>query len=180
MGYSFDKVCRNTLPKGTYKLQITDIDFKTSGTKDTGHDMVIRLTVVEGTMAKKTLVDTIYENAFGFRLKPFLKAAGVDTSREFASAVELYNYGIKEAKGKIVMAEIDTRTYNGNEYNNIKSYAPVAGSTTSVDDVIAEFATDPNLTKEAPKVTDLPDVKNEDSDEATPFDEIFGTEDPLK
>ena len=44
MGYSFNKVCSSVLPKGTYKVQITDIKFKTSSTGISSNDMVVHYT----------------------------------------------------------------------------------------------------------------------------------------
>lgn len=137
--YSFNKVCSNIIPVGSYKAQITDIKFKTSGTGVEGYDMQVTYTISEGPYAKRVLIDTIYEKAFSFRLMPFLKACGIDTAREFATAKELYNYGVKEALNKFVLIEVNTREYNGNTYNNIKSISPIPGSTTTPEDVLNEF-----------------------------------------
>ena len=164
MGFSFNKVCSNVIPKGTYKVQITDIKFKTSTTSDASYNMEVRYTVSEGTYAKRTLIDTLYEKAFSFRLKPFLTAVGADLNREFSSMKELYEYGITAAKGKFVMVEVGTRTYNGNEYNEIKSWAPLPGSATSVEDVLDEFGTSPEVVPNKPTVTDIPDVSADDAE----------------
>ena len=166
MAFSFDKVCSNTVPKGVYKAQIEDITFKTSTTGETSNDMVVRYRITEGEFAKRTVIDTIYEKAFSFRLKPFLKAAGVDTAREFETARELYTYGIREAKGKVVMITVGTREYNGNTYNNIDAVAPLPSSTTSAEDVMKEFDMSPSVMPEKPRVTDaeiggmdIPDIE---------------------
>ena len=164
MAFSFDKVCSNTIPKGNYKAQIADVTFKTSTTGETSNDMVVRYLITEGEFAKRTVIDTIYEKAFSFRLKPFLKAAGVDTAREFATARELYNYGIREAKGKNVMITVGTREYNGNTYNQVDSVAPLPSSTTTAEDVMAEFDIAPSVMPEKPKVTDLGDIALPDSE----------------
>ena len=163
MAFSFDKVCTNVIPKGTYKAQIADVTFKTSATGETSNDMVVRYLITEGEYAKRTVIDTIYEKAFSFRLKPFLKAAGVDTAREFDTARELYNYGVREAKGKNVMITVGTREYNGNIYNQIDSVAPMPSSTTSAEDVMKEFDMSPEVMPSKPKVTDLEDIAIPDS-----------------
>ena len=177
MAFSFDKVCSNVIPKGTYKAQISDITFKTSTTGETSNDMVVRYVITEGEFAKRTVIDTIYEKAFSFRLKPFLKAAGVDTAREFDTAKELYNYGIREAKGKAVMIEVGTRDYNGNTYNQINSVAPMPSSTTSAEDVMKEFDMSPEVMPARPKVTDLEDIAIPDS--VTPTAEIASDDFPF-
>lgn len=161
--FTFNKVCSNTIPKGTYKAQITDIKFKTSSSSETSYDMEVRYTIAEGSFAKRVVTDFMSEKAFSFRLKPFLTAVGADLNREFDSMKELYEYGITTAKGKFVMVEIGTRTYNGNEYNNIITWAPLPGSSTSVDDVLNEFNTSPELTPDKPTVTDIPNFSMDDS-----------------
>lgn len=140
--FSFNKVCSNVVPVGTYKAQIADIKFKTSATAEESYDMQVTYTILEGPQAKRNVIDTIYEKSFSFRLMPFLKACGVDTAREFGTAKELYNYGIKEAKGKVLMIEVTTREYNGASYNNIKGWAKLPGSTTSEAEVMKAFADD--------------------------------------
>ena len=106
MAFSFSNVCRNVLPAGTYKVQISDIKFK-SNDKGT-YNMEVHYVVVDGAYEKRTLIDTIYEKSFSFRLKPFLTALGIDLAREFETAKELYEYGVRAAKGKIIMAEFGT------------------------------------------------------------------------
>lgn len=145
MSYSFSRVCSNTIPAGLYKAQISDIKFKESNDHSTQFNMEVRYVISEGAFAKRTIVDTIYEKAFSFRLKPFLSAVGIDFAREFDTAKELYEYGIREAKGKFVMLEIGIRTYNGAEYNDVKSWAAIASSTTTAEDVLKEFATTPDM-----------------------------------
>lgn len=159
MAFSFSNVCRNVIPAGTYEVQISDIKFKES---DKGqYNLEVHYVIVKGAYEKRTIVDTIYEKAFSFRLKPFLTAVGVDLAREFETAKELYEYGIRTSKGKIIMAEIGVRTYNGNEYNEVKTWAPVASSTTSIDDVMAEFGVSPNVMPKAPRIDDIPDAASD-------------------
>lgn len=162
--FSFNKVCSNTVPKGTYKAQITDIKFKTSSSSETSYDMEVKYTIAEGTFAKRIITDFMSEKAFSFRLKPFLTAVGADLNREFDSAKELYEYGITTAKGKFLMIEVGTRTYNGNEYNNIVTWAPLPGSSTSVEDVLNEFEASPEFVPERPTVSDIPDVSSDDTE----------------
>ena len=158
MGYSWKKVLSNVLPVGTYKAQITSINFKTSSTGVATNDMVVHYTVTEGPYAKKTLTETISEKAFSFKLRPFLKAVGADMDREFETAAELYNYGIKASAGKIIMIEVGIRTYNGTDYNQINEYRPLPGSMTSSEEVLAEFETSPELRPEKPTVADVPSL----------------------
>lgn len=158
MGFSFNKVCSNVIPVGTYKAQIADIKFKTSGTATESYDMQVTYTIIEGPYAKRNVIDTIYEKAFSFRLMPFLKACDVDVAKEFTTATELYNYGIKEAKGKILMLELTTREYNGQLYNNVKGWAHIPGSTTSEAEVLKAFADDDLGPEVAPEKSTAPDV----------------------
>lgn len=176
MGFSFNKVCSNVIPKGNYKAQITDIKFKTSASSETSYDMEVKYTIAEGTYAKRVLTDFMSEKAFSFRLKPFLTAIGADLNREFSSMRELYEYGIATAKDKFVMIEVGTRTYNGNEYNNIVTWAPLPGSSTSVEDVLNEFDTSPELTPDKPTVADIPDIS---ADDAEPMAEVTDDDMPF-
>jgi hypothetical protein len=156
MAFSFKRLLSNVLPVGTYKVQITSINFKTSATGVATNDMVVHYTVVDGSYAKRTLNETISEKAFSFKLKPFLKAVGADMDREFATAAELYAYGIKASTGKIIMVDVGVRTYNGTEYNQINDYKPLPGSVTSSEEVLAEFETSPALQPEKPTLADVP------------------------
>lgn len=158
MGFSFKNVCSNVIPTSTYKAQITDIKFKESSDKTTQYNMEVHYAISDGPYAKRTVVDTIYEKAFAFRLKPFLTAIGTDFNREFETARELYDYGIRQAKGKFVMVDIGIRRYNGNEYNEVKGWAPVPSSTTTTEDVMAEFDVNPaDVLPKTPRLTDFPD-----------------------
>ena len=170
MAFSFNKICSNVIPEGTYKAQITDIKFKTSSTGETSNDLQIHLTITEGEYAKKVVVDTIYEKAFSFRLKPFLMACGIDMNREFASAKELYEYGIKSAKGKIVLVTIIIKPYNGVDYNNVKDYSHIPGSVTSVDDVMAEFSS-VGTVSDKPRLDEIPDLGDMESPVANVSDD---------
>ena len=164
MGFSFNKVCSNVIPVGTYKAQIADIKFKTSGTATESYDMQVTYTIIEGPYAKKNVIDTIYEKAFSF-----LKACDVDVAKEFTTAKELYNYGIKEAKGKILMLELTTREYNGQLYNNVKGWAYIPGSSTTESEVLKAFGDEelaPEVAPETPTIADVAEpVANTDSSE---------------
>ena len=157
MGYSFNKICSSVIPAGTYECQISDIKFKTNPDGSMSNNMEVHYIITKGTYAKRTLIDTIYEKAFSFRLKPFLKAVGVDMAREFSSAKELYDYGIREAKGKTLILEVSTRTYNGNEYNDVKSFSALPSSSTSADEVLNAFGMSPEVMPSTPKMTDIPE-----------------------
>ena len=158
MGFSFKKMCSNVVPVSTYKAQITEIKFKESSDKSTQYNMEVHYAIAEGEFAKRTLIDTIYEKAFSFRLKPFLNAIGADFNREFETAKELYDYGIRQAKGKFVMIEVGIRSYNGNEYNEVKNWAPIPSSTTTAEDVMAEFNVNPSeVLPKTPRLSDFPD-----------------------
>lgn len=161
MAYSWKKVLSNVLPVGTYKVIVTSINFKTSSTGVATNDMVVHYTVADGPYAKRTLTETISEKAFSFKLKPFLKAVGADMDREFATAAELYNYGIKASQGKTIMVDVGIRVYNGTEYNQINDYKPLPGSVTSSEDVLAEFETSPALQPEKPTIADIPTLDAE-------------------
>ena len=188
MGFSFNRICSNVIPAGTYKVQITDVKFKTSATGAASNDIQVHYAIVEGAYAKRTFIDTLYEKAFSFRLKPFLKACGIDMAREFDTARELYEYGIREAKGKVIMVELGTRTYNGNEYNDVKSFAPLPGSTTSAEDVAAVFGTDVEAKTGMPEMPSIPeepayastaDVPTTASDDEIPQLEINAEDAPF-
>ena len=159
MAFSFNSVCSNIAPKGTYVAVIDDIKFKTSSTGVTTNDMIIKYVITEGPYAKKVISETISEKAFGFKLKPFLKAAGVDTAKEFKTAEELYNYGITASKGKKIMLTLGIRYYNGNEYNQVDAYAALPGSTTTAEDVVAELGINIDEVAPAkPTLADLPEA----------------------
>lgn len=163
MGFSFKKVCSNVIPVSTYKAQITEIKFKESGDKSTQYNMEVHYSISDGPYAKRTVVDTIYEKAFAFRLKPFLTAIGADLNREFETAKELYDYGIRQAKGKFVMLEVGIRTYNGNEYNEVKGWAPIPSSSTTAEDVMAEFDVNPaEMLPKTPRLMDIPELSNDE------------------
>lgn len=176
MGFSFDKVCNNNLPKGTYKAVVEDIKFKTSATGVATNDMQVHYRVTDGTYKGKTLVETISEKAFSFKLKPFLKAVGVDTAREFSTAKELYAYGIKESKGKALMITVSINTYNGNEYNQVTDYAALPGSTTSAADVVAELGLDEasvDVQPVKPTLEDIPMPETETKEPVLDVEELF-------
>lgn len=139
MPYSFEKLCSNTIPAGTYKVQVTDVKLTASVTGGTGKNFAVTYTIADGPMAKKTLTDTIFEKAYSFRLKPFLNACGVDLRREFATTEELIQYGANQAKGKIINITVTTRLYNGKEYNNVDSWQALPESRVSSADVLKEF-----------------------------------------
>lgn len=171
MGFSFKKVCSNVVPVSTYKAQITEIKFKEASDKTTQYNMEVHYAIADGPYAKRTIIDTIYEKAFAFRLKPFLTAIGADLNREFETAKELYDYGIRQAKGKFVMLEVGIRTYNGNEYNEVKGWAPIPSSTTTAEDVMAEFDVNPaEVLPKSPRLSDFPDETN--SDDFTPIADV--------
>lgn len=155
MGFSFNSVCSSALPKGTYKVQVSDIKFKTSSTGIASNDMIVNYIVAEGPYAKRTFTETISEKVFSFKLKPFLQAVGVDCAREFKTAKELYEWGIKQAKLKFLIVDLDVREYNGVQYNNTKDYKAIPGSTTTSAEVLAEFDTAPDLMPEKPTLTDV-------------------------
>jgi hypothetical protein len=163
MAISFNRLCSNAIPEGRYKAQVTDVKFKTSATGETSNDLQVHLTILEGEYAKRVVVDTILEKVFSWRLKPFLMACNIDMNKEFASARELYEYGIKAAKGKTILVDVVIKPYNGVDYNNIKDYAALPGSTTSVDDVMAEFETPVQAMSAKPTVADIPDLAEMES-----------------
>lgn len=149
---SFNEICSNLIPAGKVKAQVTDLKFKTSATGEASNDIIVTYTIAEGPHAKKVLTETLYEKAASFRLKPFLVACKVDMNRQFATKEELYQFGLKEAKGKIIMIEIGIKTYNGKEYNEIKDFSPLPDSTTTADDALKEFDAVPEVKAEGASV----------------------------
>lgn len=151
MAYSFDKLCSNLIPQGKYKVQVTDLSFRTKPTGEASRDIGVKYTILEGKCAKRVLLDTIFEKTFSFRLKPFLVACGVDTGKEFVTQDELYEYAMKAAKGKNIMIDVVIKVYNGKEYNNISNFYPLPGSTVKADDVVKAMNVNPEVKAEAPK-----------------------------
>ena len=145
MAFSFNKYCSDVLPAGKYQAVVTAAKFRTGADGSASKDIAVTYTIAEGPHAKRVISDTIFEKAHSFRLRPFLTACKVDTNREFGSMEEMFQYGLKEVVGKTVIIDVTTRTYNGREYNNVDSWSPIAGSTTSVDDVIKDFGTSPEM-----------------------------------
>lgn len=162
MAFNFDKLCSNLIPTGKYKVQVTDVKFKTNSLGECSKDIAITYTIAEGAYAKKTIADTIYEKAFSFRLKPFLVACKVDTTREFATAEEMFKFGLKEAKNKIVLIDIGTRLYNGKEYNQVTNVYPIADSSVTAEDVAADFGDIPDLSGTISSSKEAPAMKAEE------------------
>lgn len=155
MAFSVNSIVNelNLLPVGNYKAVVQEIKFKdATGAKK---DIMISLRFTEGKYAGRTMMDTIYEGAFGFRLKPFLGAVGVDLNKTYTTAAELYAYVLGYAKDKEVMVEIGTRTYQEREFNEIKKYTAIPGSVTSVDAVIENLKVNPSLQPEKPTLEDV-------------------------
>jgi hypothetical protein len=158
MAFNFNKLCSNVIPVGKYKVQVTDIKFKANSMGESSKDIVVNYTIVDGPAAKRTLMDTIYEKSFSFRLKPFLTACKVDLNREFTTAEELYKYGFAAAKNKIILMDITVRTYNGKEYNNVDNWYPLPDSSTSSEDVLKDFGVDATMKAEEVKKTMVEDL----------------------
>lgn len=141
MSYSFKTLCSNLIPVGKYKAIVTDMKFAAGGSKN----IMVTLTIAEGPYAKRVHIENIPEKAYSFRLMPVLKACKVDVEREFATAEELYKFGFAAAKGKTIMIDMGIRTYNGQEYNNVTDFAPLADSTVSSAEVSEAFGKDPEV-----------------------------------
>lgn len=166
--YSFKGLCTNVVPKGTYKTTIEKMEFVPSAKDPSVYNARVTLRITEGTHAKKTILDTI-STAFPSKLQAFLKSAGVDMNKEFATMQEMYAYGIKAGVGKVVMVDVSIRKYNGNDYNQIDDYKPLPGSTTSAADVAAAFGEidDVNMEVAPEKATieDLDATTNDNGEE---------------
>lgn len=147
-GFSFKKFGNTNWKPGKYKARITDVKKKTSGTVTDEFDIGVVYTVVEGPMTGKVLHDTIYSKAFGFRLSPFMQAAGLDINREFKTADELIAYGIKEAKDRILFIDLENKEYNGKTYTNIKTWESIPTSISTAEEVMAEFDLKTDAAKE--------------------------------
>lgn len=154
MAYSFNDLCSNLIPSGKVKVQVTDLKFKVSSTGESSNDILTTYTIVEGPSAKKTYTETFYERAASFRLKPFLLACKVDMNRSFATKEELYQFGLAEAKGKIIMVDMGIKVYNGKQYNEITNYYPLPGSVSTADEALAEFGATEVKTAAADMVKD--------------------------
>lgn len=140
MGFSFRTFTGNGVwNPGRYRMNISDIKRKTSGTEADEFDLMVIYRCTEGPMKGKTIPDTMYRKSFGFRLLPFLTALGLDTNREFSTVDALMDYGIKAAIGREVYVDLQNREYNGNKYNDIKTWAAVPTSVSTTADVLAEF-----------------------------------------
>ena len=180
MSFSFKTLCSNLIPVGKYKAQVTDMKFAAGATKS----ILVTLTIVEGPYAKRVHIETIPEKAYSFRLMPVLKACKVDINREFATAEELYKFGFASAKGKTIMIGMGIRTYNGQDYNNVTDFAPIADSVTSIEDVTEAFGEAPvvknhaafetmveveNITPEVTEKSTEPELDIDLSDIESPF-----------
>ena len=157
MGYSFKNLLTNVVPKGTYKATVEKMEFVPSAKDPSIYNAKVTVRITEGTQAKRTVLDTI-STAFPTKLSTFLKAAGVDMAKEFATMQEMYAYGIKAAIGKTVMIDVSIRKYNGNDYNQVDDYKPLPGSTTSAADVLASFG-DVEGVEVAPEKPTLEDLE---------------------
>lgn len=178
MSYSFDKICSNLIPTGKYKVQVTDIKFKSSITGEATHDLMVNYTIVDGPYAKRTLVDTIFEKSFSFRLKPFLQACKIDLAREFATAEELFRFGLTNAKNKIILIDIGVRSYNGKDYNQVTNFYPLPDSTVSATDVLDELGVSPEVKGMSKEDLDsLEDLKEEVSEPELETDLSLDTDD---
>jgi len=142
MSYSFKNVCSNLIPVGKYKAQVTDMKFAAGGSKN----VLVTLTIAEGPYAKRVHIENIPEKAYSFRLMPVLKACKVDVDREFGTAEELFKFGFASAKGKTIMIDMNIRTYNGQDYNNVSDFSPLPDSTVSESEVTKEFGKEPKVT----------------------------------
>ena len=173
MAFSFKKLLVTLIPNGTYKATVSKMEFVQSTTNPANYNCKVTLTIAEGTYAKRTILDTI-STAYSSKLSKFLTATGVDMNKEYDSMEELYKAGIKAAKDKEVMIKVSSKSYQGNDYNQIDEYNPIPGSTTSAADVLKEFGTAPDLkpqldtevevtVEEAPKAVnaDAPVADNE-------------------
>lgn len=176
MPFCFKNICSNLLPAGTYKVIIESVDFRTGIGGAKTKDLQIRGVISGGTCDRRSFSDIINEKAFNFRLQPFVTAIGMDMSREFTTETEMFTYLFKQAKGKVVMATVEIKTYNGKEYNNVKDYTSLPSSTVSAKDVVDDFDIPVESTlntpasKIDPATNDFPTVSaTEDTDEDIPF-----------
>lgn len=154
MSVSLKSLCSNILPAGTYKVIVEDIKYKNVEGVTTS-DLQVYYRVTEGSKKGSSLVETIGEQTFNFKLAPFAKATGLDMNREFPTTKELLDYVIKSAKSAVLMVEVIIKTFNENDYNNIKSYIALPGSSTTAEDVLADFNIEP-IKGEKPHLDDLP------------------------
>lgn len=175
MSFSLKSLCSNVLPAGTYKVVVEDIKLKVVEGVTTS-DIQVNYRVTEGSQKGKGIIDTIYESAFSFRLSPFAQAAGLDMNRQFTKKEEVLDYIIKSAKGAVLMVEVIIKNYNGNDYNNIKSFAALPGSSTTTDEVLKELNLE-EIKGEKPHLDDLPfnteDTKEPDIEPTIDVEKLF-------
>lgn len=155
MSFSLKSLCSNVLPAGTYKVVVEDVKLKVGEGGVKTSDLQVFYRVTDGVNKGKGLVETISENTFSWKLSPFLQATGLDMNREFSTKDEMMDYIVKAAKGAVIMAEVVIKQYNGNDLNNIKSYSPLPGSSTTTEDVLADLNIEP-IKGEKPHIDDLP------------------------
>lgn len=138
MAFSFNKLLVSLVPNGTYKAEVSKVEFVQSKNNAEQYNCKITLTIKEGTYAKRTVLDTI-STAYISKFKQFLQAAKVDLNKEFSTINELFNAGVKAATSKELMIKVSSKTYNGNDYNQVDEYTPISGSTTTAAEVLKEF-----------------------------------------
>ena len=138
MAFSFNKLLVSLVPNGTYKAEVSKVEFVQSKNNAEQYNCKVTLAIKEGTYAKRTVLDTI-STAYISRFKQFLQAAKVDLNKEYSTINELFNAGVKGATGKELMIKVSSKTYNGNDYNQIDEYTPIPGSTTTAAEVLKEF-----------------------------------------
>jgi len=150
MAFSFNKLLVSLVPNGTYKAEVSKVEFVQSKNNAEQYNCRVTLTIKEGTYAKRTVLDTI-STAYISRFKQFLQSAKVDLNKEYSTINELFNAGAKAATGKELMIKVSSKTYNGNDYNQVDEYTPIPGSTTTAAEVLKEFTLDSAEVK--PEVT---------------------------
>lgn len=155
---NFKDIVGSVFKAGVYKVKVTKVAPKTSGTQAGSNDLVVTYEFLDGVYKGRTYTNTIYEKAFSFRLEGFLLAAQIDMNKEFNTTAELFAYGIKEAVGKEMMLELSVRTYQGKEYNDIAKWVPTATSTTSADEVANLFAEETTVAKPVPTPAVAPEA----------------------
>jgi len=173
MAFSFGKLLVTLVPNGTYKAEVSKMEFTQSKTNAEQYNCKVTLVIKEGTYAKRTILDTI-STAYISKFKSILTAVGVDLNKEYATMDEMYKAGAKQAVGKEIMIKVSSKTYNGNDYNQVDDYSPIPGSTTSAAEVLKDFNLDetPNLKPEIKdvKVEEKPVAEASDTIEAPSID----------
>lgn len=137
--FTLKKLGSRVYPKGTYNVVVDSVKIKENRKDASLKDLMVVFKITDGTHKDKTIVETIYNGAFEFRLAPFAKAIDADLEREFSSMDELLEYVAEKAQGTALTIDLIITSYNGNEYNSVHNFIKGNKSVTSEEEVTKAF-----------------------------------------